>query len=53
MFEKIILQNIINNKNYGTAFLPFLKNEYLSMFESKAVFKQINKYFIEYKEKKN
>lgn len=49
MFEKIILQNIINNKNYGTAFLPFLKNEYLSMFESKAVFKQINKYFIEYK----
>lgn len=48
MFEKIILQNIINNHNYGKEFIPFLKPSLFDSFESKTLFKHINNHFNDY-----
>lgn len=48
MFEKIILQNLINNQKYGSLFLPFLKPEYFEGYDSKIVFNHINTHFNDY-----
>lgn len=48
MFEKVIFQNIINNRTYGMDFLEFLKPEYFSFNETKLLFKYTHNYFNKY-----
>lgn len=48
MFEKVLLQNLVNNHTYGKAFLAYVKPTYFSLYESKNVYKYINSYFDEY-----
>ncbi len=48
MFEKVIFQNIINNTNYGSEFLPFLKSDYFSYNETKLIYKYTANYFQKY-----
>lgn len=48
--EKIILQNLIFNKDYATKVLPFLKTEYFHNYEEDKVFSIAKDYIEEYKE---
>lgn len=49
MFEKVVLQNLITNHTYSKKFISYITKEYLILYESKVVFRQINEYFNEFK----
>lgn len=46
--SKIILQNLIHNKDFTTKALPHLKEEYFQLPEEAIVFKHINNFIIKY-----
>lgn len=49
MFEKVVLENLISNVNFGKQFIEYVDISYLEAYESKLIFKHIKNYFQEYK----
>ena len=46
--ESTILRNLLYNEEYARKTLPFFKEEYFTQITDKAVFQEIQKYFVKY-----
>lgn len=46
--EKVILRNLITNEEYSRKALPFLKEEYFSVDEERALFNEVRSFILKY-----